>query len=187
VRISRALVWAVVCALLATLAVVGVGGYLVFGRARQDALTRVDAIVVLGGEHDGREQYGIGLARAGYARTVVLSNPYGPDDRLMNRLCASGDTAVTVLCEVPNPGTTRGEALFTQRLATARGWHTVIVISWRYHLPRAHYIFGRCFHGRVVMRAVPREYDFNAAHWELTYIYQTVGTLKAAVQGGCAD
>ena len=61
-----------------------------------------------------------------------------------------------------------------------------MIISWRYHLPRARYIFGNCFPGRVLARAVPRDYAFNLADWEITYAYQAVGTLKAAVQGGCS-
>ncbi|MDQ8027603.1 MAG: hypothetical protein REJ23_02675, partial [Brevundimonas sp.] len=37
-------------------------GYFLFYRSHEDTLRRADAIVVLGGEHDGREQYGIDLA-----------------------------------------------------------------------------------------------------------------------------
>lgn len=42
---------------------VAVSGFLVFANARTDDLRQADAIIVLGGEHDGREDYGISLAR----------------------------------------------------------------------------------------------------------------------------
>ena len=163
----------------------GAAGWALFTRAGQDPLTHADAIVVLGGEHDGRERYGIELAERGYANTVVLSNPYSPSDPLMRELCAASTARITVLCEAPIPSTTRGEALFTRRLADQNGWHSVLVVSWQYHLPRARYIFHNCFGGRTTMRAVPRDYDFSVADWGLVYAYQAFGTIKAAVQGGC--
>jgi uncharacterized SAM-binding protein YcdF (DUF218 family) len=47
-------------------------GYFVFNRAAISPLGKADAIVVLAGEHDGREEYGISLAQRGLAPTVVL-------------------------------------------------------------------------------------------------------------------
>ena len=60
-----------------------ISGCLLFTNAGVDTLQRADAIIVLGGEHDGREDYGLRLAREGWASTVVISNPYGPDDAIM--------------------------------------------------------------------------------------------------------
>ncbi|MGB7364027.1 MAG: YdcF family protein [Rhodococcus sp. (in: high G+C Gram-positive bacteria)] len=165
----------------------GVAGYALFTRAAEDPITPVDAIVVLGGEHDGREEYGLNLARSGVSDTVVLSNPYSSKDTRMAQWCASGTAELTVLCVPPVPGTTRGEAIFTQQLAAQHGWNHVMVISWRYHLPRVEYIFGQCFSGQVSVRAVPRSYDFSLADWEYTYLYQVAGFVKARMQGQCAD
>ncbi|MBY6537513.1 YdcF family protein [Rhodococcus sp. BP-349] len=162
-----------------------IAGYLVYTRASEDPLARVDAIIVLGGEHDGREQYGIDLAESGLADVVVLSDPYRPDDVVMRHMCNSPRESFVVMCARPTPSTTRGEALFTQELAAEHGWETVMVISWRYHLPRARYIFGQCFSGRVITRAVPRAYDFSMVDWAFTYAYQTAGFVKAVVEGPC--
>ncbi|MDF0530673.1 YdcF family protein [Tsukamurella sp. 8F] len=182
----RRLTGALIAILVAALLVIGVGGYVAFGGDNQDALRRADAIVVLGGDHDGREQYGIDLARAGYARHVLISDPYTSDDPVMPGVCGQGDAEITVECVPPVPATTRGEALFTKRIAEERGWRSVIVVSWGYHLPRARYIFSKCYGGTTIMRAVPRTYRYNISDWELTYLYQTVGFAKAVVQGGCA-
>lgn len=167
--------------------VVGVGGYFTFTKARIDEVGRADAIIVLGGEHDGREAYGVLLAERGVADTVVLSDPYGESDPVMDGFCGVETDEYDVLCVEPEPSTTRGEAIFTQQLADERGWDHVVVISWRYHLPRARYIFDQCFAGDVTMQAVPRGYNFSLVYWEYTYLYQLAGFAKAAIQGDCQN
>ncbi|WP_043781596.1 YdcF family protein [Rhodococcus sp. JVH1] len=172
-------------AMSALVVVVGVVGFFVYTKARVDPVKPVDAIVVLGGGHDGREEYAMELARLGVSKNLVLSNAYGTGDKRMAAYCATKDPWFTVTCVSPVPATTRGEAQFTRELAEQTGWHSILVISWRYHLPRARYIFSQCFDGEIVMRPVPREYTFSLAEWEYTYLYQTVGFIKAVVQGAC--
>lgn len=173
---------------LALALVIGISGFFVFKNARSDPLQLADAVVVLGGEHDGREDYGLSLAREGWAPTVVISNPYPADDSVMRRVCGRPGSGVEVICLRPSPLTTRGEADMVRRLAAQRSWDRVIVVSWRYHLPRARMVFGQCFSddpSAVVMRAVPRPYEFSIARWEFVYVYQYAGLLKAALQGDC--
>jgi uncharacterized SAM-binding protein YcdF (DUF218 family) len=164
-----------------------ISGYLLFTKASADTLQRSDAIIVLGGEHDGREDYALSLAREGWASTVVISDPYGPDDPVMQRVCH--DTGnIEVICRRPEPLTTRGEAIFTRQLADARSWTRVIVVSWRYHLPRAELIFRQCFSdqpGSAVMTAVPRRYQYSPLEWEFVYAYQFGGLAKAIALGEC--
>lgn len=165
----------------------GVSGTLLFARAKADPLAKADAIVVLGGEHDGREAYGLGLAEQGFAKTVLLSNPYHSQDKVMATACRPRSD-IEVICRAPVPSTTRGEALMARELAEARGWHTIIVVSWRYHLPRARRIFDQCFvtPGRsVIMRDVPREYPFSMVKWQYIFLYQYGGWVKAELQGRC--
>lgn len=178
---------AAVYALIAVLFLNGATGTLFFAHARPDPLAKVDAIVVLGGEHDGREAYGLKLAGQGYAPTVLMSDPYGPRDPVMKRYCRR-QADIEVICRPPVPSTTRGEALMTRALAEQRGWRSVIVISWRYHLPRARRIFDVCFAApdrTVIMRDVPRTYRFSVAQWQYTFLYQYGGFVKAEVQGSC--
>ena len=185
-RLGRLLIVLIAIPVAITI-ILGVSGYALFTRAQNDPVDKADAIVVLGGEHDGREEYGLSLARQGVADTVVMSNPYSPRDTTMTKFCASGTAEITVLCEKPVPSTTRGEAIFTERLAKENGWTHVVVISWRYHLPRSRFIFGQCFDGTVTMAAVPRSYNLSLAEWEFTYLYQYAGFAKAVIQGpNCA-
>jgi uncharacterized SAM-binding protein YcdF (DUF218 family) len=167
---------------------VAVSGFLVFANARVDDLRQADAIVVLGGEHDGREDYGIGLAREGWAPTVVISNPYDAWDPVMQRVCRPA-ADVEVICARPDPLTTRGEAVLTQRLALERNWSTIIVVSWRHHLPRARLIFRQCVSDEslnLVMVATPRRYRYSIFGWEFVFAYQWAGLAKAFAQGECS-
>lgn len=183
------IVGVVALAMTAIVVVFGISGYLIFTRAASEPLQRVDAIIVLGGEHDGREAYGVELAREGYAPVVVLSNPYGDDDTVMRQMCTGRKLSVEVICKRPDPLTTRGEAIITEQLAAQRNWSSVIVVTWRYHLPRAQYVFNRCLNNprlNVVMRAVPRDYDMSPLGWAEVYLYQYGGFIKAFAQGSCS-
>ncbi len=185
-RGRRILLSASMAALVLILFLNGASGTLLFARATADPLVRVDAIVVLGGEHDGREAYGLRLAEQGYAGTVLLSDPYGMD-AVMKKACQPR-TEIRVICRAPVPSTTRGEAVMARELAEAHDWHSIIVVSWRYHLPRARKIFDECFATparRVIMRDVPRHYPLSVAQWQYTYLYQYGGWVKAEIQGRC--
>jgi|SRR5882757_5972943 len=186
-NVRRAILVAV-AVVVALLLLIGISGYFLYTNASADGLQRADAIVVLGGEHDGREDYAIGVARDGWAPTVVLSNPYPDEDPVMQRVCTPPGGGIEVLCERPATVTTRGEAEMMHRLAAERSWHKIIVVTWRYHMPRARWILRQCFSqdpNAVVMQAVPRHYDFSMALWELVYAYQDFAFAKAFIQGDC--
>lgn len=186
--LRRVVIAVVIVAVLAGTAFYGLG-YQLFYRDHSDPLRKVDAIVVLGGEHDGREDYGLQLAREGYTSTVLISDPYMNNHyhrtgaQLMQRVCSSSTATIEVICFDPDPSTTRGEAMETQRLARQRHWHSVIVVSWRFHMVRARYIFGQCFDGDVVMRPVPRSYPSSLRYWSFQFAYQFGGLAKAAILG----
>jgi uncharacterized SAM-binding protein YcdF (DUF218 family) len=79
--------------------------------------------------------------------------------------------------------------MMMRRLADERSWHKIIVVSWRYHLPRVRFIFQQCFSdrpGAAVVTAVPRRYLFSPLGWEFVYAYQWGGLAKAVAQGECS-
>jgi uncharacterized SAM-binding protein YcdF (DUF218 family) len=185
---ARRLAVFVTTSLTAIAACNGAAGYAIFSNAVDSPVSRVDAVVVLGGEHDGREDYGVALARQGLASTVVLSNPYPTSDRLMNRMCLQRNDKVEVLCVRPEPSTTHGEALMARRLARERHWTKIMLISWRHHLPRARLIVSQCFSAMgvsVVAKAVPRQYVLPVWYWQYLYLYQFGGIVKAVTVDRC--
>lgn len=186
-RRQRHLVYASIAALVALLFVNGASGTILFARAEADPLKRADAIVVLSGDNDGRQEYGISLAEQGYAPVVLLSTRPASKGRPRLEDCHQRPN-VRVICSVATPFTTRGEAIMTRQFAQQYGWKSVIVISWRFHLPRARYIFDQCFTSpdrSVIMRDVPRTYPFSVANWQYQYLYQYGGWVKAVIQGQC--
>lgn len=189
VLLRRALTVIATVLVVGLLLVAGVGT-VVFRYAPQDDVRHADAVFVLGGEHDGREDYGIQLVRDGVAPVLVLSNPYRASDPVIRRACDTRLRGVEVLCVKPKPATTLGEALLIRQLARERGWKTVVVASWQYHLPRARFIFRHCYSAApdsTVMRAVPRDYRLTAGSWEYTYLYQFFALGKAIMESGKCD
>jgi uncharacterized SAM-binding protein YcdF (DUF218 family) len=180
---------AVFSATVALVLLFNVAGYIMFNNARVDPLQRADAVLVLSGEHDGREDYGISLARSAGASTVVISNAYPRDDAVMQRICSASVEGIEVICLRPSPATTRGEATMMRQLAVKRSWSKIIVTSWRYHLPRARLVFRQCFSDRpdaVVMTAVPATYRNSLLRWDYVYAWQYAGFVKALMLGECS-
>ena len=58
---------------------------------------------------------------------------------------------------MPVPFSTRGEARAIGRLARARGWNRVVVVTSTFHVTRTRLLFHRCYGGRlwVVGAAAP--------------------------------
>jgi uncharacterized SAM-binding protein YcdF (DUF218 family) len=116
-----------------------------------------------------------------------MSDPYPSNDPVMRRVCRHASD-IEVICLPPFPTTTRGEADLVRRLADQRGWTKIVVVSWRYHLPRARFVFSQCFSeqpGVVVFEAVPNRFHFAVWRWQFIYVYQIAGFVKAMLQGDC--
>lgn len=183
----RRLAFVIIAAIVGANLVLCVSGYFFLNRAASSPLAKADAIVVLAGEHDGREEYGISLAQRGLASTVLLSNPYRNDDELMRRVCKARYNKIQVICDRPLLTTTRGEAMMAGDLAVQRQWHRLIVVTWRFHIPRTRFTFGQCLPPGTTAAyvAVPRQYLYSLAVWELQYVYQYAALAKAAVVPAC--
>ncbi len=147
----------------------------VYVRPRVDPPAPADAILVLGGAHDGREELGLRLAREGYAPLVLFSDPYDGSAR-MNRICHGG-YSFEVRCFDPDPRTTRGEGRELARWARAENWRRVIVVTFTPHVSRARYVLGKCWDGDLLF-VDPRP-SLSAPRWGYDYLYQSVGYVKA--------
>jgi uncharacterized SAM-binding protein YcdF (DUF218 family) len=113
----------------------------------QDAAGHADAVVVLAGDHL-RLGKALELMTRRVAPTLVISDGLAPGWQRANELCRRG-ARFRVVCFRASPYSTRGEAEAVARLARARGWRSVVVVTSTYHVTRARLLFRRCVDGRV--------------------------------------
>jgi uncharacterized SAM-binding protein YcdF (DUF218 family) len=159
--------------LVLLLAVLVAASVWLYGFPRTDQPGRADAVVVLSGSNHDRLPRGLALMRAHVAPVLVVSD----GARTVPRLCARR-RPYRVLCVRPDPFSTRGEAEEIARLARARGWRTVDVVTSRYHVVRARLIIERCFHGRLrLIASVPRALDYlvgAAIEWPKLFVAEAL-------------
>src|SRR5207253_8652412 len=106
-------------------------------RPVQDEPRHADAVVVLAGDHL-RLGKALELMTRRVAPTLVISDGLAPGWRQANRLCRGGGGGrFHVVCFRPDPYSTRGEARAVARMAAARGWRSVVVVTSTYHVTRA--------------------------------------------------
>jgi hypothetical protein len=133
---------------IAALVVAGLVGLLVaatvflFVLVPSDSPRDADVIVVLSGDR-ARFTTGLRLFREHVAPTLLISRDSRPW-READALCGRRG----VKCFRADPYSTQGEAETVERLARARGWKRVVVVTSRYHLRRARMLFDRCLDRR---------------------------------------
>jgi uncharacterized SAM-binding protein YcdF (DUF218 family) len=138
---------------------------------------RVDAIVVPGGPGN-RIQAAKRLADQDRAPYLVLSQ----GEPVPHNLCGTHVGFALVICFMPNPDTTQGEAEATARLAKRYDWQSIVLLTTPDQTWRAELRFRRCYGGRIygVTTALP------TTMWPLMIVYQWAATAKAElVNRGC--
>ncbi|MGH3050066.1 MAG: ElyC/SanA/YdcF family protein, partial [Gaiellaceae bacterium] len=127
VLVALVAAWLVACAVL-----------FVWPPAETGAPAHADAIVVLSGD-EARLPPAEALIRRGVAPVLAISSvAKTPDWHTAVDLCHRGRYAgARVLCFEAKPYSTRGEARTVARIARARDWRSVVVVSSTYHLTRA--------------------------------------------------
>jgi len=122
------------------------------------AVARVDAVIVLAGDHGDRITKALELMRTGVAPVLVLDGQ--PDLPAIDALCNSYQP-FEIVCLRPEPDSTRTEAQEAGRLIAARGWSTVAVVTTKSHATRAALMFRRCTPAAVGMVATNPPYDLR--------------------------
>ena len=174
---ARRVTFLVVGAGVAVLAlvVVIVANLVLFVWPSTSTLRHADAVVVLAGGNGERLDRGLQLVRAGVAPTLVVST--GPDE-----LCNS-NAGFQVVCFLPSPATTRGEAEAIGRLAREHAWKTIVLVTSTYHLSRARLLVGRCYPGTLeVASAAP---DQGVMGWLGAIAHEWGGLADSLVHRSC--
>jgi hypothetical protein len=133
---------------------------------------RVAAIVVPGGPGN-RIAAAITLAAQDRARYLVLSE----GEAVPPQLCGAHVGAATVLCFMPSPDTTQGEAEATARLAKEHGFGSIVLVTTPDQTWRAELRFGRCYSGRIYAVTTPLPKHL----WPFMIAYQWAATFKAEI------
>ena len=137
--------------------------------------SRVDAIVMLDGVGD-RLNTALDLARERRASFLVISyTPLGPHWWTGGSACAPKVTEAKVICFMPNPPTTRGEAEFIGRVARQYHWHSIVLVATAPQDPVALLRARRCFSGNVYIVNA----SFPASEWPYQVAYYWGGLLRA--------
>jgi uncharacterized SAM-binding protein YcdF (DUF218 family) len=110
-----------------------------------------DAVVVLSGA-SSRLPVGLKLVQEGDAPLLVVSRT-DPDPSVLEQNVCAKRVDVHVLCFHAHPYSTVGEAEAVGRMAVARHWSAVDVVTSSYHVVRARILMRRCFHGRLAVVA----------------------------------
>jgi uncharacterized SAM-binding protein YcdF (DUF218 family) len=140
---------------------------------RQDPLQSADVIIVLGGgRHCLRLQYGAELYRKGFARKLVLSGievPAGStaEENVRQQAIRQG-VAETDILVVKNTWHTRAEAEELTSLMRAQGWRSALIVTDPSHTRRAHYILQHAAPELAFAAApVPQEWPqvWRAERW----------------------
>jgi len=133
---------------------------------------RVDAIVVPGGPGN-RVAAAVKLAQQDRAPYLVLSLgepvPWG--------YCGGYVGRATVLCFMPSPDTTQGEAEATARLAKEYGFRSIALVTTPDQTWRAELRFRRCYSGKIYGVTTP----LPKRMWPYQIAYQWAATFKAEV------
>jgi uncharacterized SAM-binding protein YcdF (DUF218 family) len=131
--------------LLVALPVVAAGLLGVYGRwvagAPSAESPAGDAVVVHAGGQGERLRHGLALMDRGAAPTLVVM--FGSTTPGARRSCGQTEP-YEVLCPVPDPATTIGEAGVLRDLAGERGWTSVVAVTSDYHLRRAVHLDASC-------------------------------------------
>ena len=137
----------------------------------------VDAIVLLDGPSDlNRLQTALDLARQRRASYLVISySPEGPHWWSGGSACAPKVSQAKVICFIPNPDTTRGEAEFAGRLARQYHWHSMALVATAPQDPVALLRTRRCFSGKVYVINV----SFPGSEWPSQVAYYWGAALQA--------
>lgn len=125
----------------------GVATTRLFVLPHRDRPAPADAIVMFAGS-PGRLERAVGLAEAGYAPVLAVSQPTAADP------CPSDVPNVEVICFSPSPLTTQGESRWVAEAARVRHWRSLIVVTSTSQTTRARLRLHRCYSGDTLMIGV---------------------------------
>lgn len=154
-----------------------------FAWPQSDEAGGADALIVLGpGRQGERIEKALELMRTGTSKVLVVSEGAGPTWRRFEDLCTRR-SSFQIVCFRATPSTTRGEAEMGSRLAAARGWREIAVVTSTYHITRARLLWRRCYDGDLHM--IPAGRGGNTGDWIANVLHEWGGLAAALLHRAC--
>lgn len=145
---------------------------------------KADAVIVLAGAAQERLPVAQELMDENMAPVLAPSSTDTPGNAATDRLCRRYDAAKQALrCFTPHQMDTRSEARAVGKLIDDEGWNSVIVVTSRYHTPRAYLLIGQCTRASVQM--VASNPGFGPVRWLDRYVVETGGLANALLHPAC--
>lgn len=145
---------------------------------RTDPAEHVDALVVLATQ-PGAHQEALRLAADGVTDLLIVSNP--PD--LEFDICHEPGLPAEVVCFVPEPTTTQGEAIIGTELAREHGAQNLGVLTFDHHIERSRLVFGRCWDRDLHLYEFTPQRGTKRTVYDFVYAMAAYG--KTFVVPGC--
>jgi hypothetical protein len=132
------------------------------------AAAHPQAVVVLDG-YGNRDAQGFALARLAHVRTVAVSwPPYAS--------CPAPRSGLRILCFVPHPANTQGEACAVARLARRHRWRSLMVVAGTTQVVRARVYLASAYSGHLAFSGVDPS---GVIGWLYQIAYGQGGLVKA--------
>lgn len=148
--------------------------------------------MVVAGAADDRYVYARHLAETGVADRILISQPSpGGEDSYSTAIkayCANSpvvardDRRIQIECFQPDVSTTEGETTAATRLARARGYDSLLVVTYWGHVSRVRIYFEQCFDGPVYVTDTPRPLSTSRKD---ALLHETGGYVKAFLKPAC--
>ncbi|WP_427018374.1 YdcF family protein [Pseudarthrobacter sp. P1] len=161
-----------------------VAAIVLFANPPQSAPQHADAVIMLGGASRERLPVALGLAENSLAPTLAISHTNSAGNVSADALCNyAGVINVKLECFKAGTLDTRGEAAAIADLIAAKGWHSVVVVTSRYHATRAQTLISQCTSAHVQM--IVSEPKISIAQWLRRFVIETGGLLDAWLSPQC--
>ncbi|WP_434612860.1 YdcF family protein [Arthrobacter sp. A5] len=160
--------------------------YQLFADPEQTQPHQADAVIMLGGASSERLPVARDLVEAGNAPVLAISHTRSAGNVLADGVCDyPGVIPFALECFEPATLDTRGEAAAIGNLVKEKGWHSVIVVTSRYHATRARTLITQCTTAKVQM--IVSEPKLSPAGWLRRFIIESGGLIDARLHPACPE
>ena len=117
--------------------------------------TKSDAIIILGGDHDGsRLRHGIELLDQGWASHLALTTKQSNWAHVEKKFCPECQLENRTVTYLNTSTDTRTDAQQSLVWSLENGFHKVLVVTSPYHTRRSQFVFDDIYHGSGIEAVV---------------------------------